>query len=184
MRTRARGPDHRPAGAGRGRQGPDVAAAFSRAVQGHEGRPRPRDRHRRLPRRHQRPRFHRQGRAHLRRADRNPVGPARSEIVRARRHLRHSQAGRHRRRSRRRLAGTDRRARQPRSQRRDAAARKPGVAGSLAQIAEARRTHRQRPSCRRSPSSRPAAAAPSMRSEAPGARWRASTSSRAVIRCG
>jgi hypothetical protein len=38
-----------------------------------------RDRDRRLPRRHQRPRIHRQGRAHLRRADRHPVGSARSE---------------------------------------------------------------------------------------------------------
>ena len=35
----------------------------------HEGRPRLCDRHRRLPRRRQRPRFHRQGRAHLRRPD-------------------------------------------------------------------------------------------------------------------
>ena len=53
----------------------------------------------------------------------------------------------------------------------------------VAQIAEARRAHRQeraRPRCR---CSRPAAAAPSMRSAAPGARWRASTSSRAAIRC-
>ena len=37
---------------------------------------------------------------------------------------------------------------------------------------------------RRRRRSRPAAAAPSMRSAAPGARWRASTSSRAAIRCG
>ena len=55
---------------------------------------------------------------------------------------------------------------------------------AVAQIAEARRAHRQDRSFRASPSSRPAAAAPSMRSAAPGARWRASTSSRAVIRCG
>ena len=54
----------------------------------------------------------------------------------------------------------------------------------VAQIAEARRAHRQRRDCPASPSSRPAAAAPSMRSAAPGARWRASTSSRAAIRCG
>ncbi len=83
--------------------------------------------------------------------DRNPVGPARSETVRARRRLRRSQAGRHRRRSRRRFAGTDRRAWQPRSRRRDAAARKPGAAGSVAQIAEARRAHRQDRAFRRRP---------------------------------
>ena len=74
--------------------------------------------------------------------------------------------------------------RQPRPQRRHAAARQPGAAGPVAQIAEARRTHRQQRTCPTSPSSRPAAAAPSMRSAAPGARWRASTSSRAAIRCG
>ena len=116
--------------------------------------------------------------------DSNPVGAARGETVRARRRLRHPQSRRHRRRSRRRLARTDRRAWQPRPQRRDAAARKPGAAGSVAQIAEARRTHRQQRICPTWPSSRPAAAAPSMRSAAPGARWRASTSSRAAIRCG
>ena len=110
-----------------------------------------RDRHRRLPRRHQRPRLHRQGRTHLRRPHRNPVGPARSETVRARRRLRRPQSRRHRRRSRRRLAGTDRRAWQPRPQRRDAAARQPGAAGPVAQIAEARRAHRQHRSFRRRP---------------------------------
>ncbi len=151
MRARPGGPVHRSAGAGRRHQGLDVAAAFSRAVQGDESRPRACDRHRRLPRRQQRPRFHRQGRTHLRRTNRNPVGSARSEIVRARRRLRRAQAGRHRRRSRRRLAGTDRRARQPRPQRRDAAARKPGAAGSVAQVAEARRTHRQGRAFRRRP---------------------------------
>ena len=52
----------------------------------------------------------------------------------------------------------------------------------VAQIAEARRAHRAQASCPTSPSSRPAAAAPSTRSAAPGARWRASTSSRAAIR--
>ena len=54
-----------------------VAAAVSRAVPGDEGRPGPRHRHRRLPRRQQRPGLHRPGRAHLRRADRDPVRPAR-----------------------------------------------------------------------------------------------------------
>ena len=132
VRTRTRGPEHRSAGAGCGRQGADVAAAFSRVVPGAEGRPRLCDRHRRLPRRHQRSRLHRQGRTHLRRADRNPVGAARGEIVGARRGFRRSQSGRHRRRSRRRLAGTDRRARQSPAQRRDVAARKPGVAGRVA----------------------------------------------------
>ena len=82
---------------------------------------------------------------------RNPVGPARGKTVRARRHLRRPQSRRHRRRSRRRLARTDRRARQPRPQRRDAAARQPGAAGSVAQIAEARRTHRQDRAVRRRP---------------------------------
>ena len=161
-----------------------VVAAVSRAVPGDEGRPRPGHRHRRLPRRQQRTRLHRQGGAHLRRQNRNPVGPARSEIVGARRDLRHPQARRHCRRSRRRFAGTDRRARQSGRTRRDAAARQPGAAGRLAQIAQARRTHRQDRTVRRDPSSRPAAAAPSTRSAALGARWRASTSSRANIRSG
>ncbi len=159
MRIRPRGPDHRPARARRRRQGLDVAAAFSRAVQSDEGRSRACDRHRRLPRRHQRPRLHRQGGTHLRRPDRNPVGSARGEAVGAGCYIRRAQSGRHCRRSRRRLAGTDRCPRQPRPQRRDAAARKSGVTGCRAWIAEARRTHRQDGS------------------------WRASTSSKAVIRC-
>ena len=142
---------HRPAGAGRRRQGADGAAALSRAVPDPAGRPRLCDRDRRLPRRHQRSRLHRQGRADLRRPDRNPVRPARSQTVGARRHLRHPQAGRHRRRSRRRLARTDRRARPPRPQRRDAAARQPRAAGPVAQIAEARRTHRAQRTDRRRP---------------------------------
>ena len=54
----------------------------------------------------------------------------------------------------------------------------------VAQIAEARRTHRQQRSVRRGPAQGRPAAAPSTRSAAPGARWRASTSSRAAIRCG
>ena len=137
------------AGAGCRRQGPDLAAAVSRAVPGDEGRPRPCDRHRRLSRRQQRPRLHRQSRTHLRLSDRDPVGSARGAVVRAGRGFRHPQPGRHRRRSRRRFAGTDRRARQPRSPRRDAPARKPGAAGRLAQVAEARRAHRQDRSFRR-----------------------------------
>ena len=151
MRARPRGPDHGHSGAGRRRQGADGVAAFSRAVPGDESRPRACDRHRRLPRRQQRPGFHRQGRTHLRRQDRDPVRPARSEAFRARRDLGRSQAGRHRRRPRRRFAGTDRRARQPRSRRRDAAARQPGAAGSVAQIAEARRAYRQDRAFRRCP---------------------------------
>ena len=82
---------------------------------------------------------------------RNPVRTARGKTFRARRRLRHPQSRRHRRRSRRRLARTDRRAWQPRQQRRHAAARKPGAAGPVAQIAEARRTHRQQRSVRRGP---------------------------------
>ena len=51
MRPRPRGAEHRPAGARRGRQGADRAAALSRAVQDPEGRPRLCDRDRGLPRR-------------------------------------------------------------------------------------------------------------------------------------
>ena len=184
MRSRPRGPDHGAAGAGRRCQGPDVIAAVSRAMPGDEDRQRPCHRHRRLPRRQQRPRLHRQSRTHLRLSDRDPVGSARGVFVGAGRGFRHPQSRRHRRRSRRRVAGTDRRARQPRSPRRDAAARKPGAAGHVAEIAEARRAHRQIGSGRRRISSRPAAAARFMRSAAPGGRWPASTSSRAVIPCG
>ena len=76
-------------------------------------------------------------------------GPREAQSVGAGRGFRHPQAGRHRRRSRRRFAGTDRRAWQPRSPRRDAAARQSGAAGRVAEIAEARRAHRQDGSCRR-----------------------------------
>ena len=94
------------------------------------------DRHRRLPRRAQRPRLHRRSRAHLPHADHDPVGQARGPSHRARHRLRHPQAGRHRRRSRRRLARTGRRARHARARRRDAAARRPGAAGHRRQIAQ------------------------------------------------
>ena len=80
VRPRPRGPDHRAAGAGRRRQGADRAAAVSRAVPGDEGRPRPRDRHRRLPRRQQRPRLHRQGRTHLRRPIEILSGPREAQL--------------------------------------------------------------------------------------------------------
>ena len=74
--------------------------------------------------------------------------------------------------------------RQPRPQRRDAAARKPGAAGCRRINRSSAPSASSRPNSPAWPSSRPAAAAPSMRSAAPGGRWRASTSSRADIRCG
>jgi hypothetical protein len=55
VRAGPRSPEHRPVGAGRRGESADVVAAVSRAMQGAEGRPRLRDRHSRLPRRHQRP---------------------------------------------------------------------------------------------------------------------------------
>ena len=151
MRARPRGAEHRPSGRGCGCQGADGAAALPGAVPHPAGRARLRHRHRRLPRRQERSRLHRQGRAHLRRGDSNPVGTARGKTFRARRRLRHPQSRRRRRRSRRRFARTDRRAWQPRQQRRHAAARKPGAAGPVAQIAQARRTHRQQRSVQRGP---------------------------------
>ena len=151
VRSRPRGSEHRPVGAGRRRQGLDLAQAVSRAVQGAEGGPRPCDRHRRLPRRDQRSRLHRQGGTHLRRKNRDPVGTARSQIIGARRYLGHSQARRHRRRSRRRLARADRRARQQRPRRCHASARHPRLAGLVAQVAQARRAHRQKRTVRFDP---------------------------------
>ena len=151
MWARPRSPEHRAAGRGRGHQSADVAATISRAVPDPEGRPRLCDCDRRLPRRLQRSRLHRQGRAHLRRPDPDPVRTARGKTVRARRRFRDSQSGRHRWRSRRRLARIDRRPWQPVAQRRDAAARQPGAAGSRTQIAEARRADRSQRTRRRHP---------------------------------
>ena len=80
MRPGPRGAVDRPARARCGRQGADIAPAFPRTVQGPAGRPRLCDRDRRLPRRHQRSRLHSEGRAHLRREDRDPVGSREAKL--------------------------------------------------------------------------------------------------------
>ena len=143
-----------------------------------------RHRHRRLPRRLERPRLHRQGRAHLRRRIEILSGPREAKLsalgVVSGIHNPDGVVGD--------LGGGSLELIDVHgsrvSQRRHAAARKPGAAGPVGQIAEARRTHRQQRSVQRGPAQGRPAAAPSTRSAAPGARWRASTSSRATIRCG
>ena len=163
-------------------KGAGRAAAVSRPVPGDEGRQHLRGGDGGMPRRQQRSGIHRPGRTHLRRRDRNPLRPARGQAVGARRHLRRAQARRHCRRSRRRFARTDRgRGNRVRS----------GITLPLGRLAlqDASQNRRSAPSrsSRRQlagvPQLRPARAAHSMRSAAPGARWRACTSSRAAIRC-
>ena len=101
------------------------------------------DRHRRLPRRQERPGIHRRGRAHLPAQDRRSVRQARGGAVGARRGLRLSPAGRHRRRPRRRLAGAHRSPRAPHQARRDAAARRARAAGQFVEIDQEGREDRR-----------------------------------------
>ena len=77
-RPRPPGADHRPAGAGGDRDRACRAQAFPRAVRHAACAPGLGDRHRRLPRRQERRRLHRAGRAHLPHADQGAVGRARS----------------------------------------------------------------------------------------------------------